>query len=76
MCDVCKAEGSDWQFRNGMERPLSRSKLYGVYEGRVAQLSLCLIHDIELFMTGEKKFLVKHPKLAMNLLEQKEKFAS
>lgn len=76
MCDVCTAEDIDWRFKVGKTSNLARGKLYNVYEGRSAYLSLCLIHDIELFMLGEKKFLAAHPKLALKLATEKEKFVA
>lgn len=76
MCDVCSAEGKDWKFMNGEHSNLVRSRLYNIYEGKVAHLSLCLIHDIELFMMGEHRFLEEHLSLARQLATQKEKFAA
>jgi hypothetical protein len=76
MCDVCESEGIDWRFKVGKNATLARGRLYNVYEGRAAYLSLCLIHDIELFMLGEKKFINVHPKLAVKLASEKEKFVA
>lgn len=76
MCDVCESENIDWRFKVGKTKSLARAKLYNVYDGRTASISLCLIHDIELFMIGEKKFLSQHPRLALSLAKEKEKFAS
>lgn len=76
MCDVCSLEGKDWKFMNGKHSNLVRSRLYNIYEGKIAHLQLCLIHDIELFMLGESRFLKQHLGLAQQLATNKEKFAA
>lgn len=76
MCDVCSVEGKDWKFMNGKHGNLVRSKLYNIYEGKVATLNLCLIHDIELFMLGENRFLEEHLSLARQLAMNKVKYVA
>lgn len=76
MCDVCNVEGKDWKFMNGRHGNLVRSRLYNIYEGKVAHLNLCLIHDIELFMLGENRFLEEHLGLARQLTSNKDKFVA
>lgn len=76
MCDVCNLEGNDWKFTNGKHGNLVRSRLYSIYEGKVAHLQLCLLHDIELFMLGESRFLKEHIGLAQQLAMDKQKFAA
>lgn len=76
MCDVCNLEGSDWKFTNGQHSNLVRSRLYTIYEGKVAHLQLCLLHDIELFMIGEIRFLKEHMRLAQLLASDKQKFSA
>lgn len=66
MCDVCREENIDWKFHNG-QKPLSNCRLYRVYRGQTAQVTLCHIHSIELFCVGETRFLESHPSLALSL---------
>lgn len=67
MCDVCKAEGIDWEFVNGKKTNLRNAKLYRVYMGRVANVKLCHLHDVQLFVLGEQRFLKEHIGLAKTL---------
>jgi len=60
MCEVCKCEGVDYKFKNGPTKGLNRDTLYKVYKDHSANISLCHIHSIELFMVGEKRFLKNH----------------
>jgi len=66
MCDVCSIETRDWNFSNG-GKPLQRCRLYRVYVSRVALVSLCYLHSIELFCIGESRFLTEHPGFAISL---------
>lgn len=65
MCQVCKLEGVDWKFRNGIDTALSKGTFYRVYEGQIKSVHLCLICSVELFHKGENRFLKKHPLLAL-----------
>jgi hypothetical protein len=75
MCDVCDADGVNWRFKVGKHKTLAKARLYNVYDSRTAVVTLCVIHDIELFTLGEKKFISKHPKLALKLAQEKQKYA-
>ena len=66
-CDVCKVEGTNCVFANGRKGKITQAKLYRVYKGKVAKIKLCHLHDIELFMLGEFKFLKEHINLAMDI---------
>ena len=67
MCEVCKSEGENFQFRNGPKKFLYHNVLYKVFKNSVANIKLCHIHSIELFMVGEKKFLKEHIPFARDL---------
>jgi len=71
---VCKAEGRDWIFSNGTASQLSVAKLYRVYVGRTAKIKLCRLHDIQLFVIGEQRFLQEHLFLAKNMSEKRGDF--
>lgn len=68
MCEVCKAEGIDWKFKNGpAKNSLYNSALYKVFKDSVASVRLCHVHSIELFTAGERKFLREHISFARAL---------
>lgn len=75
MCDVCTAEGIDTKFVNGNKVSSGKSYLYKVYQGRVAAVNLCKLHDIQLFVLGESRFLQEHIILAKVLVEKQMKVA-
>lgn len=70
MCDVCIKEEKDWNFSNG-GKSLQRCRLYRVYVNRVAMVSLCYLHSVELFCIGESRFLSEHPSFAIKLYNSK-----
>ena len=70
MCDVCKAEGIDYQFRTNCDY-LYETKLYKVYKGKIARVLLCRLHDIELFRKGELRFLRQYIRLAHKLADER-----
>ncbi len=67
MCEVCKAEGEDYLFKNGPKRVLTTSNLYKVFKNAVAPIKLCHVHSIELFHMGERRFLQEHMFFARGL---------
>ncbi len=69
MCDVCKLEGVDWAYSTGGKK-LTHCKLYRVFRDQEAKVKLCKLHDIELFRSGESKFLSSHLKLARLLVSR------
>lgn len=75
MCEVCKAEGHDYLFRNGPKKAIHNSILYKVFKDSIANIRLCHIHSIELFMFGERKFLRQHIFFARNLAKKSMKSA-
>lgn len=60
MCDVCKAENLDSNFMNGSKYRVNASRLYRVFKGQVATVKTCPLHDIQLFLLGEQKFLLEN----------------
>ncbi len=75
MCDCCKAEGRDPQFLCG-DTPMRSANLYKVYMGRTASVKLCRLCDIELFKTGENRFLQNNIKFAQHLFTSKSPASS
>lgn len=67
MCDCCKAEGRDFQFRTGARSKVKHAKLYRIYVGRVKDIKLCRLCDIELFHNGESRFLENNIQYAQAL---------
>jgi hypothetical protein len=67
MCDVCKAEGADFLFKNGPKKVLQINNLYKVFKNSIAPIKLCHIHSVELFHIGEPRFLKEHIDFARSL---------
>ena len=67
MCDVCKLNGTDPKFLNGKKTTMRKSTLYRVLVGKIATVTLCHVHDIELFHLGEKRFVLEHVELLRQL---------
>ncbi len=76
MCDVCKAEGLDASFRNGERLRISASKLYRVFKGQTAVIKVCPLHDIQLFMLGEQKFLLENLGFLKHLNQNRGNFVT
>ncbi len=64
MCDICKVMGQDYKFVCGRKAKISRASMYQVLVGKVAELRLCYLHDIELFHLGERRFMMRHTRIA------------
>jgi hypothetical protein len=60
MCEVCRAEGENYLFKNGTKKMLISNSLYKVLQGAVAPVTLCYVHSIELFCVGERRFIQEH----------------
>ena len=73
MCDVCLAEGLNTRFMNGKKSKLYNRKIYSIFRGKVTPVKLCFLHDIDLFIYGETKFLEYHPRFVMRVLNSKSK---
>lgn len=77
MCDICTTVGLEWKFINGKEKnKLYRVRLFRVYQDRIAVVSMCHIHAIELFILGEQRFLRNYPKFSQRLALETSRFSS
>ncbi len=73
MCEVCNLEGRDPKFVNGSKSPSIPNKLYRVFKDKIADIRLCHVHSIELFMYGEKLFVKSHIGFARSLSRKSKK---
>ena len=76
MCQACVAKKRNWTFANGKQAKLHHHRLYRIYQGRTANVRLCRLCSIELFMLGENRFLVNNPALARQMAVERHIFAS
>lgn len=75
MCDVCESYRKDYLFSNGDDHThLAVHRFVQVYPSAPALVKLCYIHDIEYFMLGEKKFLMKHLAFLRALRDDPKKY--
>lgn len=68
MCDCCNAEGRDYKKRCGPGARTRTARLYRVYVGRVASINLCQLCDLELFRSGESRFLANNIRFSKTLV--------
>lgn len=61
MCDVCKAQKSKKSI-NASKNVERKIQLSG---NRSLKLDLCYVHDVEIFVLGEKRFFKKYPKFTI-----------
>lgn len=67
MCDVCKQIHLDSKTLNGEREGLRKVKLLKYSpELRTDTLKLCYVHDIEFFVTGERRFFEKYFHIVQN----------
>jgi hypothetical protein len=76
MCQACNANKKNWSFVNGKRDKIYHHKLYRVYQGKPANVSLCHLCSIDLFMLGENRFLMHNPALAIHMANQSGTFAA
>lgn len=69
-CDVCRAENINTAKRCGKKGSVKTAKLYHAYVGRVVTIRLCHLHDIELFLKGEMRFLQNHLNFSASLAKR------
>ncbi|MFT6071073.1 MAG: hypothetical protein ACJAT2_002062 [Bacteriovoracaceae bacterium] len=74
MCDACRADGQNYVFKN-KDSNLYKNRLYQVYRDGVAKITLCRIHDIELFRVGEHRFLQRNLVLANKMVSNNRFFS-
>ena len=75
MCDVCKAMNIDTVVLNGPDNVEETAKLYRVYKDGPAKITICRFHSIQLFILGEKHFLLQNRAFMRALGEHKGKFS-
>ena len=73
MCEVCQVEGKDPKFVNGIKNVSIPNKLFRVFKDKIADVRLCHIHSIELFMLGETRFIKNHISFARALSKKTKK---
>lgn len=73
MCEVCHIEGKDPKFVNGLKSSAIPNKLYRVFKDKIADVRLCHVHSIELFMLGEMRFVKNHISFARTLTKKTKK---
>ncbi len=61
MCDICKQTETVTKFMNGEREGLKTVKLQKYCQQlQTASFKLCYVHDIEFFVTGERRFIEKY----------------
>ncbi len=61
MCDICKLIEAESKFINGDREGTNTVKLQKYSpQLQTATFRLCYIHDIEFFVTGERRFIKKY----------------
>lgn len=60
MCDVCTFEKIDSEMLNGGPTDSKPCTFYRTNGHGVSSLKLCRMHDIELFLKGETRFIKCH----------------
>lgn len=73
-CDVCKSMGVDAVALNGDHDSIEMAKLYRVYKDGAVGIKLCRFHSIQLFLFGEKHFLLHNRAFMRVLSENKADF--
>lgn len=58
MCDVCNAQNS----KKSIDASKNIERKIQLSGNRSLTLNLCYVHDIEIFVLGEKRFFKKYPK--------------
>ena len=76
MCEVCRAEGENYLFKNGAKKKLVSACLYKVLKDAVAPVTLCYTHNIELFCQGERRFIMDHLDFARTLGRHRKSYLS
>ena len=75
MCVVCRIEDLDWKFKNGPKRSeIFNLRLYNFYQDKVAQLGMCHCHSYELFLMGERRFILNYPRLIKEMVHYKKNY--
>lgn len=73
-CDVCKSSGIDISALNGEHKSIESAKLYRVFKDGAVSIKLCRFHATQLFLLGEKHFLLYNRAFMHTLSEHKSEF--
>tara|TARA_B100000927_G_C16314028_1_gene408614 strand:+ start:523 stop:750 length:228 start_codon:yes stop_codon:yes gene_type:complete len=58
MCDLCKSKGLKKEQLNGIKSSRTYQIILNqVFVGKSVEITLCYLHDIELFKKGERRFV-------------------
>lgn len=77
MCHVCSLEkNANPKMTYGIKGKITTRKMFRVYSNRTAYIKLCYVHDIEMHIAGEERFLMAHPLLAKDLAANSSKYTS
>lgn len=74
MCYVCSLEQKNFGNATGVKGRITTRKMFRAYTNATAIVKLCYVHDIELHVTGEERFLRNHPLLAKDLARNSQKY--
>lgn len=66
-CTICKHYGERTELPSGLEK----EQIYDEV-GTPVNILLCRQHSVELFKNGQKKFLIKHYKILVDIISSDE----
>lgn len=69
LCTICKHYGIETP--QEMKGHLERTQIYDEF-GRVVSIHLCRKHAVDLFKTGQKRFLLSHYRILVDLVGSEE----
>lgn len=76
MCDICKSKNIDPKFINGDKYQVFNRRVYTLFKDRVVPVRLCFVHDVELFLLGERRFAEAYPQVVLNINSKRSKASS
>jgi len=74
MCDICKTENLNYAKNTEERYPFVKASLHKVFVNSRALVTLCRVHDIELFRFGEGRFLRKYQNFSHHIASNSLKF--
>ena len=66
-CTICKHYGRPTELPEDLEKEILYDDV-----GSPVKVNLCRTHSVELFKSGQKKFLVKHYKILVEIISSDE----
>ena len=69
LCTICKHYGLETP--QELRPDLERTQIYDEF-GRVVSIQLCRKHAVDLFKTGQKRFLLSHYRILVDLVGSEE----